>query len=264
MTRRELLSAGLGIGCAANLQGAELRFPGVRYRSYSTCLPDFIKGLADRAYKLRNAEIEKLTTAAAISERQKLVTRSFWELVGGKPESTPLHIQTTGAFAREGYRLEKIVYQSQPEVFVPANVYIPTTGTPPFPGVLFQMGHSPNGKAWDSYQRCCQGLARLGYLVLAFDPMGQGERIYYPNSGGTRTRLGSSDDEHTVPGRQMLLLGETASRMQVWDAICSLDVLAAHPKVDRNRLASTGQVGGWDSHHAPDRGRRPSLRGCCL
>src|SRR6185436_2621724 len=101
-----------------------------------------------------------------------------------------------------------------------------------------------NGKAGDSYQRCCQGLARLGYLVLAFDPMGQGERIYYPNSSGTRTRLRSADDEHTTPGKQLLLLGDSSSRVQVWDAIRSLDYLAAHPLVDPKRLASTGQSGG--------------------
>ncbi len=126
---------------------------------------------------------------------------------------------------------------------VAANLYIPKSGSPPYPGVLFQMGHSPNGKAAITYQRGCQGLAQLGYLVLAFDPMGQGERINYPGPTGA-TRLPSTDDEHTVPGRQMLLIGETATRMQLWDAIRSLDVLAAHPLVDKQRLASTGQSGG--------------------
>jgi cephalosporin-C deacetylase-like acetyl esterase len=106
------------------------------------------------------------------------------------------------------------------------------------------MGHSRNGKAYDSYQKCCQGLARLGYLVLAFDPMGQGERSYYPKPGSADTRLDSSDEEHTLPGRQLLLVGATVSQVQVWDAVRSLDVLAAHPLVDPARLASAGQSGG--------------------
>src|SRR5581483_8257439 len=80
--------------------------------------------------------------------------------------------------------------------------------------------------------KCCQGLVQLGYLVLAFDPMGQGERIAYPNASGTDTRLSSVDEEHTHPGKQLLLLGDSASRYQVWDAIRSLDYLAAHPMVD--------------------------------
>ncbi|MEO8127000.1 MAG: alpha/beta fold hydrolase [Bryobacteraceae bacterium] len=140
--------------------------------------------------------------------------------------------------------MENVVYESRPELWIPANLYIPTTGKPPYPGVLFQMGHSLNGKAYDSYQRCCQALSKLGYLVLAFDPMGQGERTYYPNAKLTQTRLSSADEEHTLPGKQMLLLGHTSSRFQVWDAIRSLDYLAAHPAVDPKRIASMGQSGG--------------------
>src|SRR5260370_25685686 len=74
--------------------------------------------------------------------------------------------------------------------------------------------------------------------------MGQGERIYYPNPSLRATRLRSADEEHTLPGRQMLLRGDTSSRLQVWDAVRSLDYLAAHPMVDPQRLASTGQSGG--------------------
>jgi len=127
---------------------------------------------------------------------------------------------------------------------VSGNLYVPDWGKPPYPGVLFQMGHYYSGKAYTSYQKCCQGLARLGYFVLAFDPMGQGERIAYPDASGLNTRLGSATDEHDLPGKQLLLLGDTASRYQVWDAIRSLDYLADHPLVDRQRLASTGQSGG--------------------
>src|SRR5204863_2909169 len=149
-----------------------------------------------------------------------------------------------GSSDRAEYRLEKIVYGSQPGFHAAANLYTPTAGEPPFPGVLFQMGHSTNGKAYGVYQQCCQGLAQLGYMVLAFDPMGQGERTYYPRPNGVTTRLRSADDEHTKPGKQLLLVGDTATRMQAWDAFRSLDVLASHPLVDPERLASTGQSGG--------------------
>ncbi len=167
----------------------------------------------------------------------------FWRLAGGTPERTPLNLRVTGGFERDKYRVEHLLYESRPGEWITANLYIPKSGSKPFPGVLFQMGHSPNGKASDTYQRCCQGLVQLGFVVLAFDPMGQGERTNYPGPDGL-TRLPSTDDEHTVPGRQMLLVGETATRMQVWDAVRSLDVLASHPLVDATRLASAGQSGG--------------------
>jgi len=217
---------------------------GFYYRDYSRCLPDYLTSLARAAYEKRNHALSLLTGAAAIRQRQLWARETLWKLIGGQLERTPLKAQTTGTFDREAYRLEKIVYQSRPQLFISANLYVPASGKPPFPGVLFQMGHSPTGKAYPSYQKCCQALARLGYLVLAFDPMGQGERIGYPDASGNDTRLSSVDEEHTLPGRQMLLLGETATRYQLWDAIRSLDYLAAHQLVDPTRLASVGQSGG--------------------
>ena len=237
--RRELFALA---ACGALVRPAATQSGAGTFRSYARCLPDHLRDLADRAYRLRNADLAKLSTPAAVRARQQWVAETFWKIVGGKPERTPLNARTVGSFEREGYRLEKIVYESQPRFHVSANLYIPS-GNPPFPGVLFQMGHTANGKAGDLYQRCCQGLARLGYLVLAFDPMGQGERIYYPAPGSSRSRLGP-DEEHTYPGRQMLLKGNTTVRLQTWDAVRSLDYLASHPLVDAKRLASTGQSGG--------------------
>ena len=240
VTRRELFTlAGAG-ALAASLRGPQ-GGPSVRYRDYSRCLPDYLRAQAERAYRLRNSAIAKLTTEAAIRERQRWVTRTFWELNGGMPERTPLNARTLGSFEREGYRVEKVVYESQPNFHISANLYIPATGRPPFPGVLVQMGHTLDGKA--GYQRICQWLARFGYLVLGFDPMGQGERTYYPGRTPSRSRLGA-DEEHTRPGRQMLLKGDSSMRMQTWDAVRSLDYLAAHPLVDPRRLASAGQSGG--------------------
>jgi dienelactone hydrolase len=226
------------------LAGAAAARGEVRYRTYSRCLPDYLAALAREAYERREASLAKLTNADMIRARQSWVRATFWQLTGGMPDRTVLNTRTVAAFERPGYKVEKLVYESEPGLVIPANLYIPTNGNPPYPGVLFQMGHSPNGKAADPYQKCCQGLARLGYVVLAFDPMGQGERIYYPKPGANVTRLSSVDAEHTHAGRQMLLAGISATRMQTWDAVRSLDVLASHPSVDPKRLASTGQSGG--------------------
>ena len=230
----------LALGACGLVRGAT-----VQYRDYSKCLPDYMRGLATSAYERRNRALNQLTDASAIRKRQTWVRDVFWQLTGGAaPERTPLNLRTLGSFERQGYRVEKIVYESIPGLHIPGNLYLPAIGKPPYPGILFQMGHSLNGKCAVTYQKCCQGLASLGYAVLAFDPMGQGERTYYPTKGGTTTRLPSADDEHTIAGQQMILAGDTATRMQAWDAIRSLDVLAAHPLVDARRLGATGQSGG--------------------
>ena len=222
----------------------ERAYPGVNYRRYYRCLHDYLKNLAEEAYARRNERIAQLMDSESVREYQNWVGKTFWELVGGKPERTPLNAEVLGSFERPGYRVENVIYESRPGLHIPGNLYIPTQGEPPFPGVLFQMGHALNGKASPTYQRCCQGLVQLGFVVLGFDPMGQGERTYYPGDDGYLTRLSSADEEHTKPGRQMILMGDTSTRLQVWDAIRSLDYLASHPLVDSSRLASTGNSGG--------------------
>ena len=246
MTRKQFLAtlactrlAPAQIGVAGAQQGA----PAIMYRDYSRCLPDYLRDLAERAYQSRNRAISNLTTPAAVRERQRWVTETFWTLVGGMPERTPLNARTVGSFERPKYRVEKVVYESQPNFHISGTLYIPTVGRPPFPGVLYQMGHTTNGKGDSTYQLCCQTLAGLGYLVLGFDPMGQGERTYYPGRKPSLSRLGA-DEEHTFPGRQMLLKGITSTRLQTWDSVRSLDYLASHPLVDPKRLAATGQSGG--------------------
>jgi cephalosporin-C deacetylase-like acetyl esterase len=238
MTRRQLLALPLAHALIRDAAHA------VSYRNYWACLPEFLTRLAIESNELRNHELSKLVNATSIRKRQQWVRDTFWSLIGGRPERTPLNVRTLGSFDHKGYRVEKLVYESQPNFHIPANLYIPLAFQPPFPGVLFQMGHTRNGKAGDTYQFCCQALAQLGYLVLGFDPMGQGERIYYPGADHRTTRLAGPGAEHDTIGRQLLLTGDTSTRLQLWDAVRSLDYLASHPLVDPHRIASAGQSGG--------------------
>ena len=249
MTRRDLFSSIIFAGAAPTLArpahaAEQAQFPGTKFHPYWRCLPDYLRTLATKAAEKRDAELAKLTTPAAIEARGKWARETLWKLIGGMPERTPLNARTTGSFERDKYKVEKVVYESRPGLIVSANLYLPKNGRGPFPGVLFQSGHYNEGKANANYQRCCQGLAQMGFVVLAFDPMGQGERIQYPDSSGTHTRLQDVDSEHTVPGKQMLLYGDTATRFQLWDAIRSLDYLSSLPVVNAKRLGSTGHSGG--------------------
>ena len=227
MTRRGALLGLLG-------GGAALR--GERFRSYSRCLPDYLTALAAEAYQRRNKALAGLAGPAQVRARQRWVRETLWRLIGGEPARTPLNIQRTGGFSRDGYRVDLLSFESQPGVRIPANFYMPSGAQEAAPGILFQMGHSLNGKAYASYQKCCQGLARLGYAVLAFDPMGQGERTYY--------KTGDADEEHSRAGRQMLLVGDSATRLQLWDAVRALDVLAEQPHRPARAAPLARRAGG--------------------
>src|SRR5689334_7832422 len=102
LTRRELLQYAGAATLAGCLRAAPADGPSVRYRDYSRCLPDYFRARVERAYQARNAEIAKLTNPAAIRERQQWATRTFWQIVGGMPERTPLNARTVGKLEREG------------------------------------------------------------------------------------------------------------------------------------------------------------------
>jgi len=221
------------------LLGLSSLYAAPRTPPYARTLPAFLGNLAQQAYQRRNAALAKITTPQQAAERQQWAAKTLWDLIDGAPQRTDLAVSpVVGTVTGDGFSIEKFSFSSRPGTRIPVNLYFPDPAKfpPPYPGVLFQMGHSLNGKAAEPYQKCCQGLAKLGYLVLGFDPMGQGERTYL--------NVGDADEEHSRPGRQMLLTGDTATRYQLWDAVRALDVLAAHPKVDPKRLASTGQSGG--------------------
>ena len=84
-------------------------YPGVAYRDYFRCLPDVLDALAARAYEARNQQIATLTTPAAVRRRQQWARETFWKLVGGEPERTPLNVRTVGGFEREHYRVENLL-----------------------------------------------------------------------------------------------------------------------------------------------------------
>jgi dienelactone hydrolase len=248
MTRRELIHSVLLLGIpgsvTAQTSSRSIPFPGTGFRAYSRCLPDHLTQLSGEAFRRRELALGRLISSSSISARQAWIRKTLWNLIGGQPERTPLNARVTGGFDRTGYRVQKVVYESQPNFFITANLYVPAHGDGPFPAVLFQSGHYWEGKAYPSYQRCCQGLVQLGFAVLAFEPMGQGERIHYLDASGLRSRLPSCDAEHTTPGKQLLLFGGTVTQFQLWDAMRSLDYLLSLPIVDPKRVASVGHSGG--------------------
>jgi hypothetical protein len=88
----------------------------------------------------------------------------------------PLDPQKTGELNTEGYTIEKIMFQTFPGSYVPANLYRPGVITEKLPAVLVPIGHWPLGKALPQIQIFCANLCMNGFIVLTFDPQYQGER----------------------------------------------------------------------------------------
>src|SRR6185312_4374268 len=162
---------------------------------------------------------------------------------GPLPPRTPLNARVTGSLERGAYRVEKVLFESRPGFPVAANLYLPA-GTGKRPAVVGACGHWPDGKAALQYQAFAQGLARQGYVVLIFDPIGQGERLQYPDANLRGTLPPGGVAEHLRAGAQMQLVGEFLGTWMAWDGIRALDYLLTRPEVDPTRVGVTGNSGG--------------------
>jgi dienelactone hydrolase len=160
---------------------------------------------------------------------------------GPIPEKTPLNARVTAVHEREDYRIENVIYESRPGFPVTANLFVPTGRKGPMPGVLTPVGHSDSGKI--SSQSIAQALVRQGYIALAFDPIGQGERLQYVD-GQFKPKFGIGTSEHTFSGVRMPLVGENLPSWFTWDCVRSLDYLLSRPEIDPRHIGMTGSSGG--------------------
>jgi len=227
----------------AGAPGVELNVDGAALPDYSRDLERYLVGLSNEARERRKRVINAISTRQDVLDRQKMVVAELWKMLGGPLDRTALNARVTGIVERPGYRIEKVTFESRPRLHVTANLYVPA-GTGRRPAILSPLGHSVNGKAWPSYQRLFSNLARKGYVVLAYDPFGQGERIEYPGSGPGQSALGGGTSEHEYAGRRLILLGANFGLFRAWDGIRGIDYLLTRAEVDPGRIGCCGQSGG--------------------
>ena len=202
---------------------------------------------AHAALDLRLKKYEQLKTVDQIKTWQRDMRAQFKSLLGGFWKRNPLNAQVTGRLNGDGFRVENVTYESQPNFLVTANLYLPNT-KPPYPAVLFPCGHTENGKAATVYQKVCILLARNGIAALNYDPVGQGERklILKTDDHGHETAHGAfkSTSEHMVTGIAPILLGRGLATYRIWDGIRSIDYLVSRPDIDSTKIGCTGNSGG--------------------
>ncbi len=213
--------------------------------NYRGQFEDWLTAQARTHWDQRDKDIAALNTRQDIARRQAYIRQTALELIGGLPtQKSPLNAHITGSFTRNGYRVEKLIFESQPGFRVTANFYLPTTGKAPYPAVLGVAGHSSNGKAYAGYQKAFIGFVQRGIAVLAYDPPGQGERLEYLDTLTGKSRAGIGVGEHLMAGVPALLTGQTIARHFIWDGIRAVDYLLTRPEIDPKRIGVAGNSGG--------------------
>jgi cephalosporin-C deacetylase-like acetyl esterase len=190
-------------------------------------------------------ERAKIRSAEDVGARNRFVREKFREMVHGFPERNPLAPVVVARHERPGYKVENVMFQSRPNFWVTGNLYIPSNGSGPFAGVISPCGHYPLSRMEPEYQSVYINLVKAGFVVLAYDPIGQGERRQYWNPQTNQTEVASASTyEHSMPGQVLLLMGEDLTHYRIWDGMRAIDYLETRPEVDKDRIACAGHSGG--------------------
>jgi dienelactone hydrolase len=201
--------------------------------------------LAARQESARRARFAAVKSRADLDALQSSLRETFLRLLGGLPAKLGVPpARKTGTIEADDYIVEKLVFESFPGYFVPALLYKPKRLVSPLPGVLSPCGHSTTGKAAGAYQILHINLAMRGYVVLTYDPVGQGERSQFWDAQRGRSRFNLSCGEHAVLGNPLYLLGTSLARYRIWDGMRGLDYLTSLPEVDASKIGCVGNSGG--------------------
>ena len=191
--------------------------------------------LAREAAALSAACLSGIATRADWDRRRPEVRRQLLDMLGLEPlpERTPLRARITGGWERDAYRVEKLVLESRPGLYVTGNFYLPKAASGPVPCVVYLNGHwaSLDG-AKTGFQDRYLWYPAHGFALLVLDPVGYGE---VPGVHPGTNRL---EQWH------WLSLGYTPAGVEVWNAMRALDWLETRPEIDRTKIGATGISGG--------------------
>jgi dienelactone hydrolase len=193
----------------------------------------------------REKEIAALKTKEEWMMRQSKVREILMKIVGPFPEKTPLNARVTGIVKKDGFRIEKIIYESMPEFYVTACLFIPDGIKGKRPAIIHVSGHSFLSFRTPETQKQIYNLVRKGFIVFAIDPLSQGERVQYWDSQKNGSMMGTSPSgEHRYAGNQMYISGVSPGRYFIWDGIRAVDYLFTRKEVDSGRIGIFGCSGG--------------------
>lgn len=217
------------------------------WQIYSDAPNALYKGLAEEMFERlseRKQAVAQLRTRADWQQYRQQTRDKLRDLVGPFPEKTPLNARTLGVVKKDGFRLEKIVYESQPGLFVTAGLFLPDPLPAKAPAILYCSGHVPDSFRNPVYQHVILNLVKRGFIVLAFDPVNQGERLQFYNPAMGRSEIAASGLGHSHAGAPTFILESSLARLMIWDGIRGIDYLVSRDEVDSRRLGITGRSGG--------------------
>jgi cephalosporin-C deacetylase-like acetyl esterase len=195
--------------------------------------------LKQEAQRMDAQFLDGITNKAQWEARRGELHQQYLEMLGlwPLPERTPLQAQVTGVLEREeGYRVEKVHFQSRPKLYVTGNLYLPKDAKAgaKLPAVLYVCGHSGRGRDGNktAFQHHGAWFATHGYAALLIDTLQLGEIAAIHHGTYRHNRWWWQARGYTPAG------------VECWNGIRAIDYLQSRPEVDAERIALTGISGG--------------------
>jgi cephalosporin-C deacetylase-like acetyl esterase len=216
----------------------------IRWNNGGSLLMNHLIKQASAFYDERDREIAALDKENAWRDRQKIVRSKLLDIFGPFPERTPLHPVITGTIKKDGYRIEKIVYESRPGFYVTGCLFIPVGIKGKGPVVVNFIGHEQESFRAELDQVVMLNLVKKGFIVFTIDPLGQGEHVQYFDPKVNYSSIGYSVIEHCYFGNQCFLSGVSSAKYFLWDGMRAIDYLLTRKEIDGERIGVTGFSGG--------------------
>jgi len=202
------------LGVHGTIAATENPVPGVRV------FPEKVRQDMLSAYWARMCKEHPIQSASLKEwqERRAFLEKQVLDGFGlaPRPPRVPLDVTYGASIERDDCTISRVYFQTFPEFYATAFLYMPKHAALPAPAVLHPHGHWAGWSADDAVQSRCVGLARRGYVSLA---------IQY---------------EHF----EDLAVGLPMRGVFLWNNIRGLDVLESLPQVDKRRIGVTGASGG--------------------
>jgi hypothetical protein len=263
-----LMICGWALGAPSNPPSAEM-------------MAQYLQHETQQRFESWRQRYEQLKTPEQIAAYQKELREQFLKAIGGLPERTPLNPRVTGVIQREGYHVEKVIFESQPKHYVTALLFLPDVAQPTWRGrpALASRGHPglvlpghdasvpaevqgqdalattgvppfpgvivPCGHAAEA--KAYESYQTMG-ASLALN--GMAALVFDPIDQGERSQLPAAlpklqgTTAHTTLGVGSILLGRATARFEIWDGMRAIDYLQSRPEVDPARIGCTGNSGG--------------------
>lgn len=203
-----------------------------------------VRHLGERAWEEADSRLAGINTPTQLARRQQRTAAKFRRVFGPMPDTNKdVACRTVKRFSYQGVIVTQIVITSDLGYEISALICVKEGLQGSLPGLVWASGHNEDGSFTANYLKMSLYAALNGFLVLAFDPAGQGCRreVFHDDDDPV---FWSPSKQHQSLGASVMLIEDQLARFMARDCVTAVSCLCQQSGVDRDRIGFAGQSGG--------------------